>query len=370
MSQPFLTVALDPISQDAVPQLHVKGVSDVQRMPNLMFISMGIFLESEDVSAAITSIDATIENIMSALEALGLSSQEYSPGYPTVTPISNGEQVPSPSPSPSFPPFESTSSFPWTLTGNPTATTIGSTAATPFPTTSFPQQSTLPVTPTTTGTAAFTSLPQQNTQVTETNLGTTAFTSQAPTTPGTTNTFTGQTMPAPVPTSAFHEETNNQVSPSSPPVMPPSQGADSSWVNVDSIVRYRVQNEIYITTTKFDLASDIIKTCTANGANTLNDISYSYDSPAQMQKEAIQAAGTDALQKARLLANTAGTTVGQVLFLQLDKIEVSKPTQIDITAYVAGSNKLTFAPPTLHVYAEVTQVYEITPRGTSARSRR
>lgn len=82
------------------------------------------------------------------------------------------------------------------------------------------------------------------------------------------------------------------------------------------IAGYRASNEVTITARELDALGPLLDAVTASGANRIGGIAFDISEREALTDEARTAAVADALRKARLMAEAAGATLGEVITIQ------------------------------------------------------
>lgn len=91
-----------------------------------------------------------------------------------------------------------------------------------------------------------------------------------------------------------------------------------NWVGYDSgraptIAGYTAQNLVTVTVRKLEDLGSVLDSAVADGANTLNGLSFGLANPKPVMDEARKLAVADALDRARLLSGAAGVGLGDVV---------------------------------------------------------
>jgi uncharacterized protein YggE len=142
------------------------------------------------------------------------------------------------------------------------------------------------------------------------------------------------------------------------------KGADKNWRS--SIVAYRVNNQLSVTTQELDDIGDLIGGATAAGANKVNSVRFSLLNERQYRDKAITQAVANAKQDAEILVAASGDSIKRTLSLNLDNTSASK-VRVESTALKARSASMQadFSPPPIQsgdivVRASVSITYELT----------
>lgn len=141
------------------------------------------------------------------------------------------------------------------------------------------------------------------------------------------------------------------------------KGAASHWKS--SIIAYRVNNSLRVTTQQLALIGDMIADATVAGANQVNSVSFSLANERQYRQQAIMQAMQNAKQDAETLAEASGDKIKRTLTLNLNN---SSASHVRVESTMAKSRMLSaqadMAPPPISggditVKASVSVVYEL-----------
>ncbi len=141
--------------------------------------------------------------------------------------------------------------------------------------------------------------------------------------------------------------------------------AGSGWK--PSIIGYRVNNRLLVTTTKIASIGDIIAKTTAAGANQVHSMSFGLSNPRQYRAQAITQAMKNAKEDAQTLAAASGDRIVRTLSLNLDNT-VASNVHIESEAFMKTSRLMadqasSIAPPIVSgdvmVSASVSVTYEL-----------
>lgn len=102
----------------------------------------------------------------------------------------------------------------------------------------------------------------------------------------------------------------------SPQWSQPPRPTPANWQR--EIVGYRVSNDLWVTTTRVDLAGDLLGTGHRSGANHVGNLQFSIADTDSYQQQAMALATEKAVRQAQILADAAGATLGEVVSLSLD----------------------------------------------------
>lgn len=144
---------------------------------------------------------------------------------------------------------------------------------------------------------------------------------------------------------------------------PRPRNAKSDWKS--TIVAYRVNNSLRVTTQELDVVGDMIGAATAAGANQVNSIHFSLSNERQYRSQAIRQAMANAKEDAQTLANASGDNIKRTISLHLGDASASKVrVQAEMAKSRLMSDQASFSSPPISsgeitVRASVSVVYEL-----------
>lgn len=143
-----------------------------------------------------------------------------------------------------------------------------------------------------------------------------------------------------------------------PTYSPYPQNPPPNWKQ--SIIGYEVTNSILIHTGKLDMAGQVIDLANRAGANSVTDIKFGLHSSRDYWKEALYAAGANAVSDAQAIAAATGVRLVRVLSISLNNTQVRSP-QLNILSLsrLDAGNAPPIEPGEVSIEANVTLVYEI-----------
>lgn len=143
-----------------------------------------------------------------------------------------------------------------------------------------------------------------------------------------------------------------------PTYSPYPQNPPPNWKQ--SIVGYEVTNSILIHTRKLDMAGQVIDLANQAGANSVTDIRFGLHSSRDYWKEALYAAGVNAVSDAQAIAASTGVRLVRVLSISLNNTQVRSP-QLNVLSFsrLDAGNAPPIEPGEVSIEANVTLVYEI-----------
>lgn len=81
----------------------------------------------------------------------------------------------------------------------------------------------------------------------------------------------------------------------------------------EKIIGYSINHSLAIVTEEIDQIGNYIDIAFASGANTFDSIGFSVKDPSGARKQALEIAIADAREKAQVIANASGKTLGEIL---------------------------------------------------------
>jgi uncharacterized protein len=145
-----------------------------------------------------------------------------------------------------------------------------------------------------------------------------------------------------------------------PQYSPPPKNPPPDWHA--TITGYEVSNTLTVHTNKLEIAGPIIDATTKQGANIVEDISFSIQDTEEAQKEAIVKAIKQARAYADAAVEEAGITLGDVLDLSLNPAQIyPRFMQPKALAFAAmdSNNPTPISPGDVEVSANVSVIYEL-----------
>ena len=125
-----------------------------------------------------------------------------------------------------------------------------------------------------------------------------------------------------------------------------------------SINGYEVTNTLLIHTSKLDRAGQIIDEASQAGANSITDIQFGLHPSRDYWTEVLTAAGANAIQDAKTLAEATGVTLVRILSLSLHNKQMSAP-EFNVAKFKAPGAVPPLEPGDVSLKATVTVVYEV-----------
>lgn len=143
----------------------------------------------------------------------------------------------------------------------------------------------------------------------------------------------------------------------------PPKEYDSSWVA--SVVGYRVTNTLSIRSGKLDKAGDFIDKATKAGANSVGNVQFGMKDAKAFRSEAITAASQNAIEDARILANSTKQKLVRLLDVELDEPRFSGRSERATNFMMAKSadlgGEVPINPGQVEITSSVSLIYEIAP---------
>lgn len=142
---------------------------------------------------------------------------------------------------------------------------------------------------------------------------------------------------------------------------------DSEEENRAKIIRYEALNNIQIKTKKIALADNIINVAVQGGANQVETVNFSLNSPQAYREEVIKLATQNALMDASALSHAAGVRLIRIINLSLDHWQ-QFPAPMMMSKQAEGSNQITLANEAIksgqaEIHALVNVIFEIGSEG-------
>lgn len=110
----------------------------------------------------------------------------------------------------------------------------------------------------------------------------------------------------------------------------PAYQYDNQGQQPPKIIGYDVSNQVTAIIRKLDALGTILDEAVSKGSNQIYGISFSIDDPSAREDEARKLAVEDAARKARLLAESAGITLGPIL--NISEMLISPPIPLHAKA--------------------------------------
>lgn len=146
----------------------------------------------------------------------------------------------------------------------------------------------------------------------------------------------------------------------------PPRPTPANWKR--EIVAYRVSNDLNLSTTRVDLAGDLLGLAQKSGANQIGGLSFGLSDPETYRRQAIAAATLKARRKAETLAGAAGARLGQIISLSLDSYGgYAGPELMKMERSMAVADAVPVAAGKVDVKAGVTIIYRLLDAPASTR---
>ncbi|MHA1949481.1 MAG: SIMPL domain-containing protein [Candidatus Thorarchaeota archaeon] len=91
---------------------------------------------------------------------------------------------------------------------------------------------------------------------------------------------------------------------------------------------YKVSNSITVTVCELETIGDLVSALINNGANKFNGISFAIENRTELEKKARKLAVENALEKAKLLVETAGSEVGSLVSISEQRVGVHRESSV------------------------------------------
>lgn len=130
--------------------------------------------------------------------------------------------------------------------------------------------------------------------------------------------------------------------------------------NVTGEVTYWVDNTISLTLRDTSKLGDLLEAAVDAGANSISGVTFSVDDPSAAEEEARQEAVDDARQRAAMLAEAAGATLGEPISISTGSVSGPIPYYYGADAGLGvGGGGVPVSAGTTDVTVQVTVVYEL-----------
>lgn len=121
------------------------------------------------------------------------------------------------------------------------------------------------------------------------------------------------------------------------------------------IVGYRVSNDLWISTTRIDLAGQLLGLAHQSGVNQVANLQFTIADQDKYQQQAMALATQKALRQAQVLATAAGAELGDLLSLTLD----TPGGFSGATRLMTAADAVPVVPGNVDIQATVTLVFEL-----------
>lgn len=139
----------------------------------------------------------------------------------------------------------------------------------------------------------------------------------------------------------------------------PPRPTPATWQR--EIVGYRVSNDLWIRTTRIDLAGRLLGLAHLSGVNQVGNLQFTIADQDNYQQQAMTLATQKALRQAQALATAAGAELGDILSLTLDTPGgFSAPSPLMAEArLMTATDAVPVTPGNVDIQATVTVVFEL-----------
>jgi uncharacterized protein len=139
----------------------------------------------------------------------------------------------------------------------------------------------------------------------------------------------------------------------------PPRPTPANWQR--EIVGYRVSNDLWIRTTRIDLAGKLLGLAHKSGVNQVGNLQFTIADQDNYQQQAMTLATQKALRQAQVLATAAGAELGNILSLTLDAPGgFSGPSPLVAEARImTATDAVPVTPGTIDIQATVTVIFEL-----------
>jgi len=105
-----------------------------------------------------------------------------------------------------------------------------------------------------------------------------------------------------------------------PPVEEPAVERERPGVE-EEVIYYEATNEVIISTSRLDDVGEIIDTAIGAGANHVNYVNFDLEDPQELKMQALGAATEQALQKAEVIAESAGESINRLHSIEEERTD-------------------------------------------------
>jgi uncharacterized protein YggE len=139
----------------------------------------------------------------------------------------------------------------------------------------------------------------------------------------------------------------------------PPRPTPANWQR--EIIGYRVSNDLWVRTTRIELAGQLLGLAHQAGVNQVGNLQFTLADQDHYQQQAMTLATRKALEQAQVLATAAGAELGDILSLTLDTPGgFSSPAPLMAEArMMAASDVVPITPGNVDIQATVTVIFEL-----------
>jgi len=140
----------------------------------------------------------------------------------------------------------------------------------------------------------------------------------------------------------------------------PPRPTPANWQR--EIVGYRVSNDLWIRTTRIDLAGQLLGLAHQSGVNQVGNLQFTIADQDDYQQQAMTLATQKALRQAQVLATAAGAELGDILSLTLDApggFSGPSPLMAEARMLTATDAVVPVTPGNVDIQATVTIIFEL-----------
>ncbi len=139
----------------------------------------------------------------------------------------------------------------------------------------------------------------------------------------------------------------------------PPRPTPANWQR--EIVGYRVTNDMWVHTTRIDLAGKLLGLAYQSGVNQVGNLQFTLADQDKYQQQAMALATQKALRQAQVLATAAGAQLGAIISLTLDTPGgFSGPSSLMTDArMMAAADAVPVTPGNVDIQATVTIIFEL-----------
>jgi uncharacterized protein len=139
----------------------------------------------------------------------------------------------------------------------------------------------------------------------------------------------------------------------------PPRPTPANWQR--EIVGYRVSNDLWIRTTRIDLAGRLLGLAHLSGVNQVGNLQFTIADRDNYQQQAMTLATQKALRQAQALATAAGAELGDILSLTLDTpggFSAPSPLMVE-DRLMTATDAVPVTPGNVDIQATVTVIFEL-----------
>ncbi len=144
----------------------------------------------------------------------------------------------------------------------------------------------------------------------------------------------------------------------------PPRPTPASWQR--EIVGYRVSNDLWISTSRIDLAGQLLGLAHHSGVNQVGNLQFTLADQDNYQQQAMTLATQKALRQAQVLATAAGARLGDILSITLDTpggFSGGAPLMAEARMMSSATDAVPITPGNVDIQASVTVIFALISSG-------